>query len=200
MFIVFGNSAMYVIMFSIDNMMQEITDAFQSLWMFIHSSFPLLPHLYRIAKFCFICCTEQRYPDAETLKPSCVWTENKIKRLKRRQQRLSGYRSLTFWAHPDITRLVRRPLASCTYDGEGSIPLIRWWLRVCWPCVFIILPWGQCRRRQVTFYGVILHKLFSCIYMYISLFSFMQISFIGSKLIKHPVIKRNIYCLSYSCE
>ena len=115
MFIVFGNSAMYVIMFSFDNMLQEITDAFQSLWMFIHSSFPLLPHLYRIAKFCFICCTEQRYPDAETLKTSCVWTENKIKRLKRRQQRLSGYRSLTFWAHPDITRLVRRSLASCTY-------------------------------------------------------------------------------------
>lgn len=57
----------------------------------------------------------QRLPDADTLQPSNRWPEERIKWLKHKQQRLAAYRSVTFWAHPDISRGVRRPLPSCVY-------------------------------------------------------------------------------------
>ena len=57
----------------------------------------------------------ERYPDAETLVPSNVWSEDQINRLKRRQQRLAAYRSIIFWTFPEIRKKERRPLPSCIY-------------------------------------------------------------------------------------
>ena len=35
--------------------------------------------------------------------------------LRRKQQRLAAYRSITFWSFPDIGKHNRRPLPACLY-------------------------------------------------------------------------------------
>ena len=58
---------------------------------------------------------EQTKPDAWTIQPGAEWTEDKIKILKREQQRLAGYRAIVLHTWPYIPKKVRRPLSSCSY-------------------------------------------------------------------------------------
>lgn len=55
------------------------------------------------------------YPDAETLQPGEQYTQDEIHKLIMAQKRLCAYRSLVFWAYPELRRGERRPLPSCVY-------------------------------------------------------------------------------------
>jgi hypothetical protein len=54
------------------------------------------------------------YPDAESLAGD-QYTAEEINKLINDQRRLCAYRSLVFWAYPNLRRQERRPLPSCLY-------------------------------------------------------------------------------------
>ena len=58
---------------------------------------------------------EPVYEDAETLIVGERYSAQEIEKRKNDQKRLSAYRSLVFWAYPELRRGDRRPLPACTY-------------------------------------------------------------------------------------
>ena len=72
---------------------------------------------------------EPVYEDAETLIVGERYSAQEIEKRKNDQKRLSAYRSLVFWAYPELRRGDRRPLPACTYLFVRACSIV--WMRIC---------------------------------------------------------------------